>query len=374
MAGVNVKPKARKSRITLKDIADELGVAPSTVSNAYNRPDQLSSDLRAKILETAERLGYVGPDPTARSLRRGMTDTVGVVYPSQLSYAFTDPVAALFIQGIAFEVEREGYGLLLVGTPDTCRAQERTAAPAATVNADGFIIHCFAEDDPLFQATLARRLPTVVVDNLTVEGLPYVTVDDEGGARAAAEHLLALGHRRLGIISLELSLEVVGGIVDASRQAQAAYGPSRARLRGYRKAAEAAGLAWEEDVSVYECTDNTLAEGEQAAAALLAREPRPSGILAMSDQLALGALGFARARGITVPAELSVVGFDDILGAAQARPALTTVHQPHVEKGRQAGRLLIAQLKGQAAPESVVLPTRLVVRQSSAQAQAVSES
>src|SRR5690606_21420728 len=113
---VAVKGRKAAGRVTLADIAAELGIARSTVSNAYNRPDQLSDDLRQKILAAAARLGYAGPDPAARSLRKGVRDVIGVVYPSELSYAFADPAAALFIEGIAHEVEAAGYGLLLIGT------------------------------------------------------------------------------------------------------------------------------------------------------------------------------------------------------------------------------------------------------------------
>src|SRR5690554_5602608 len=111
---VGVKDLASDKKVTLKRIADELGIATSTVSNAYNRPDQLSKELREKILDTAHRLGYTGPDPAARSLRRGVSNALGVVYPSQLSYAFTDPAAALFIQGIAQQAEEEGFALVLI--------------------------------------------------------------------------------------------------------------------------------------------------------------------------------------------------------------------------------------------------------------------
>src|SRR5690606_17971898 len=168
------------SRVTLKDIASELGIAASTVSNAYNRPDQLSDSLRSKILATASRLGYTGPDPAARSLRRGVSNVIGVVFPGPHSYAFTDPAAAQFIEGITREVESAGYALLLMGTPDMTtqgsqgpdlhdegsgRPDATPALPITTANVDGLVVHCFAADDPLFRAAIARRLPTAMVDN-----------------------------------------------------------------------------------------------------------------------------------------------------------------------------------------------------------------
>ena len=368
---MSVKPTtpkvAAKQRATLKDIADSLGVARSTVSNAYNRPDQLSDALREKILETAAKLGYAGPDPAARNLRKGVTQSIGLLYPSPLSYAFTDPVSALFIQGIATEVEREGYTLLLVGGP-AGDGIPSYPVPATTANVDGFIVHCFADDDPLLEAALARHLPTVMVDNLTVENFPYVTVADAQGAAAAADHLIKLGHKRFGVISLELTPNAVGGVADSTQQQRAAYGPTRTRLEGYRNAIQQAGLAWDEQVTVIETLDNTHEEGRAAAATLLSLEPRPTAILAMSDQLALGALAEADAQNLIVPQDLSVVGFDDIPSAMRSRPPLTTVHQSHTDKGRQAGKLLLAQLRGKPQPESVTLETRLVIRDSSSTA------
>lgn len=361
------------ARVTLKDIAKALGIAVSTVSNAYNRPDQLSEGLRATILKTAERLGYAGPDPAARGLRRGVSNVIGVVYPGTLSYAFTDPAAALFIEGIAHEAEAAGFALLLIGTPDAAPdgsaaspTPQRTAPlPITTANVDGLIVHCFADDDPLFDAALARRLPTVMVDNSGVAGTPHVAIDDEGGARLAAEHLLARGHTRLGVASMEFMVEAEAGIADPQRQSQITYTSVRDRLRGYRAAVETAGLDWEHDVVVYECYDNRPADGEAAAAAILATQPRPTAVLAMSDQLAFGVLAHLKQANIAVPDEVAVVGFDDLPAAARTTPALTTVHQPTIEKGRYAGRLLLAQLRGEEPPPSLTLPTSLVVRESS---------
>jgi DNA-binding LacI/PurR family transcriptional regulator len=378
----NVTSSSNKRRVTLKDIAKALDIAPSTVSNAYNRPDQLSESLREKILATADALGYVGPNPMARSLRKGVTNTIGVVYPSSLSYAFTNPVAGLFVQGIALEVERQGYTLLLMGGEKGHKTSADPLAPT-TANVDGFIVHCFAEGDALLQAALARTLPTVLVDqpqagdlqagdlqagNLGehVNQVASVGVDDEAGAYAAAKHVLELGHRRLGIVSLELDLHPQQAIIDSKRQSQARYGPTRARLQGYRRAVQDARLVWEDTVRVFECCDNRPADGRHAAEVLLDSDLPPTAILTMSDQMALGVLETARARDLPIPADVSVVGFDDMPSAAQARPALTTVHQPHIDKGKHAGRLLLAQLQTGQGLEAVRLPTRLVVRQSTA--------
>jgi DNA-binding LacI/PurR family transcriptional regulator len=349
-------------RATLKEVASELGVSPATVSNAYNRPDQLSPVLRERVFEAARRLGYPGPDPMARGLRRRRAGAVGVLYEDRLSYAFADPAAVLFLQGVSVATEEAGLGLLLLsGAP----GEERNPEAISGAVVDGFVVYSMSDKDPLVDAALERRLPVVLVDQPSIGKLPFVGIDDEGAARAAAEHLVDLGHRRFGVVSFALAPEPSGGLAGANRQEAATYSLTRSRLRGYAMAIEAAGLSWV-DVPVYEHFGNVPEEGRKAAESLLAQEPRPTAILALSDQLALGALDVARRLDLSVPEDVSVVGFDDVPDAARATPPLTTVHQPHVEKGLLAGRLLIAQLRDEELPSPELLPTRLVVRGSTA--------
>ena len=349
----------------MKEVAAEAGVSPATVSNAYNRPDQLSSEVRERIFAVAKDLGYAGPDPVARGLRRRRTGVMGVLYPDRLSYAFADPVSVMFLEGVSEAAEEAKLGLLLVpGTP------RGAMGPAAVGEAavDGFVVYCLAEDDPLVDAALDRRLPVALVEQPPREGVPSVVTDDVLGARAAAEHLLGLGHERFGVVSLELAPDVSGGLAGLERQRAATYRPSRLRLRGYAAAIEAAGIPWE-DVPVYEVAESTPRQGKIAAEALLAQDPRPTAILAQSDQAALGVLEAARKMKLSVPSDLSVVGFDDIPAASHTEPPLTTVYQPHVEKGLMAGRMLVAQLREEELPGAEILPTRLVVRGSTARPQ-----
>lgn len=363
---MDVNRKSSDRRATLKEIAAELGVAPSTVSNAYNRPDQLSEALRERVLETARRLGYPGPDPLARGLRRGRTGVLGVLYADRLSYAFADPAAVMFLEGVSAAAEEAGLGLLLVPSPPRGARDPKSVGEAVV---DGFVIYCMPEDDPLVTAALDRRLPVVFVDQPRQGSVPSVGIDDEGAARVSAEYLLSLGHWRFGVVSFELSGDPAGGLVDASRQESATFWPSRSRLRGYTTALDGAGLSPSE-LPVYECLENTREEGRKAAEALLTTG-RPTALLAMSDQLAIGAIEAARRMGLTVPGDVSVIGFDDVPPARLAKPPLTTVRQPHVEKGRRAGRLLVEQLEGEGSAGTEILPTRLVVRGSTARVQSL---
>jgi DNA-binding LacI/PurR family transcriptional regulator len=345
----------------MRAVAAELGVSAMTVSNAYNRPDQLSTALRGRVLETARRLGYPGPDPLARGLRRRRAGAIGLIYDTRLGYAVQDPAALAFLTGVCGPAETAGLGLLLV--PGSVPA-ERSPAALEGALVDGLLVYSVAEGDHLVAAARERRLPTVIVDQPRVAGLPLVGIDDRAGAAAAAAHLVELGHRRFGVISFGLAPDGRQGPADPARQRAARYPVTRARLRGYAEALRAAGIAWNR-VPVYECAGSSRQLGHAAATALLDARPRPTALLATSDQLALGAIEAAGARGIAVPGELSVAGFDDAPGVDPKLP-LTTVQQDHALKGRRAAELLLAQLRGEAAAARRPLPHRLVVRDSTA--------
>lgn len=360
MWGMEINPGAGRHRATIKEVAAALGVAPSTVSNAYNRPDQLSAALRERVLEKARELGYPGPDPMARGLRRRRAGAVGVIYEDRLSYAFSDPAAILFLQGVSVATEEAGLGLLLLsGSP----REGQSPAVIAEAVVDGFVVYSMAEGDTRVGAALDRRVPAVVVDQPRLRGVPFIGVDNEGGAREAAAHLVSLGHRRFGAVTFAIAPDVREGLADEERQGAASFQVTRSRLRGYEAALSAAGIPWRE-VPVYECTTNDRECARRAAERLLTRDPPPTAILAVSDQLALGVLDAAGKLDLPVPADLSVIGFDDIPDGARSAPPLTTIGQPHFEKGRRAGEILIAQLRGEEALPPELLPTRLVVRSS----------
>ena len=213
----------------------------------------------------------------------------------------------------------------------------------------------------MLAAALQRRLPAVVVDQPRKEGVPFVGVDDEGASRTAAEHLLDLGHERFAIVSFGLSPDGREGIADSDRQERTTFRVSRMRLRGYRAALKEASLPWSE-VPVYECQGSAKDLGYRAVEALFRSGQEPTAILALSDQLALGAMEWMTEQRISVPQDVSVVGFDDIPMAASADPPLTTVHQDHAEKGRLAGRILVSQLHDEDTPSAGQLATHLVVR------------
>src|SRR3954469_2267972 len=192
-------PFASTATVTLADVAAHLGVSRTTVSNAYNRPNQLSPKLRERVLAAATELGYHGPDPMARGLRRGQTGSLGLVFDAPLSYAFTDPAATLFLTGMAAGLEEHGAALSLI--PRIPEGAERSAELVRSALVDGYMLFCTRADDPRYAAVRARGLPFVLIEYEDDPTAAHVQIDDVAGAEAAARHLVDLGHRRVAIVS-----------------------------------------------------------------------------------------------------------------------------------------------------------------------------
>jgi len=339
---------------TLASLAAELGVSRTTVSNAYNRPDQLSAPLREKVLEAARRLGYPGPDPVARSLRTRRAGAVGLLLTEALSYAFRDPVATGFLEGLALACERAGQGLLLVPVS----SEHADVAAVHQAGVDGFVVYSVSEDDPHFRAVLERPVPTVVCDQpVGVEGVDRVSVDDRQGMRALGDHLADLGHRRIGVVCMRLGTTRHDGLASIGRQEESTYPVQRERIGGLRDALTAVGVDWSQ-VPVVERYEHSPEAGASAAAELLATHPEVTAIVCTSDVLAIGALQYAAERDVDVPGRLTITGFDGVPEAD--RLGLTTVRQPVRRKGQVAGELLLDRGE-RNTPKQVVLPTELIV-------------
>ncbi|GAA1151473.1 LacI family DNA-binding transcriptional regulator [Nocardioides aquiterrae] len=331
------------AKVTLQSIADRVGVSRMTVSNAFSRPDQLSAELREKILAAADELGYVGPDPAARALARGRTGSVGLLINGSLSEAFEDAVSAAFLASVSDELAARGMALTLLPA-----SSDRQFVPARDVAVDGVLVYICDPTAPDIAWLERRRMPMVVVDHNVREGIASVNVDDRGGACLAAQHLVELGHRRVGIVTLETDPEVLN------------Y-PARERMLGWHDALDAAGV----EPTVVTTPYAPPGAAYDAALALLDRPERPTGVLCFSDAFALATVRAAESLGLRVPEDLSVVGFDDSVLAAAGRPPLTTVHQEVAAKGIAAVAAITAVLGG-GSPAPVVLPTTLVVRESTA--------
>jgi DNA-binding LacI/PurR family transcriptional regulator len=343
---------------TLQTIADELGISRSTVSNAYSRPDQLSPELREKILETARRFGYVGPHPTARSLRRGRAGAIGVLFTGSLSYAFTDPYAVQFLRGLSVAAEHRSTGLLLV--PVSISDPEGAERAVNTAAVDGFCVYCAPDWHGSLDIIRRRGLPVVTTQNPADAGpnAMAVSIDERAATRAAADHVVGFGHRRLAVITDAAILGSHAGPLRLPEPEKMPFFVSRERTCGVRDALVAAGGNWS-DVLLINAEENSRAAGAAAAATALDGADRPTAVLALSDVLALGVLDALAARRLRPGRDVSVTGFDDIPEAAGA--GLTTVRQPSSDKGRIAGELLLDAPK-ESVRRRVLLPTQLIVR------------
>ncbi len=348
------------AKVTLQTVADKVGVSRMTVSNAFSRPDQLSASLRERIMEAAEELGYVGPDPSARALARGSTGAIGVLLTDSVQYAFTDEVAMTFLSAIATELEPTGLALTLLTAAET-----EGRVPARDVAMDGALVYSCQARTPALGWLTKRGLPLVFVDQVPAPGIPSVNIDDRGGAQAAARHLVELGHRRVGLM-----LSTVGGdlrLVDAPLELSLGHAV-RQRLLGWTDVLVEAGVTGQ---AVTVPKDTTELPAYEAARLLLEVADPPTAVLCFSDVMAQAAVHAAEDLGLRVPEDISVVGFDDSPVATRMRPALTTVRQDFAEKGRVAANALRAAMAAQGAEtrpraRHVLLPTHLLVRDSTA--------
>jgi DNA-binding LacI/PurR family transcriptional regulator len=334
-------------RVTLAQVAELAGVSVMTASYAYNRPNRVSDQARSKVFTAAAQLGYPGPDPSARSLRRGSTRTLGVVMGEHLSYAFEDPGAVSFLAGIADVCADRGYGMTVL--PITGTAEDVRRITEAAV--DGFIVWTTSDDDPILPAVQAMKRPAVVHGGPAVAGLELVTIDNRAAAGAVGAIAFA-GAKRPAVVSQPLSRERVSTISGAADITDVLFPVTRERLEGYRQAAEDTGIAWP-DVVIAVCARNDAAEAEHIAATLLSSTEPPDAIAAMSDQQAAGVVRAARAIGRVIPDDVAVTGWDDATVAAQL--GLTTVAQSLHDQGAACAHAALGQKpNSQAASWSIV--------------------
>jgi DNA-binding LacI/PurR family transcriptional regulator len=357
-------PRA-EGNVTLITVARAVGVSPATVSNAYNRPHKLTPALRQRILGTARDLGYPGPNPAARSLRRGRAGSIGLLFGEALTYAFQDPGAVEFLGGLAEGTARHNTVLQLIAALDADRQEGASLLANAIV--DGLVVWTLPDRHPLLRLARERNIPLVVHGSPRLDGVPFVGIDDRAAAQAAAEHLLRLGHRALAVVSQPFGASRRARHRDPARIGRPGYRVTRERLAGYLAAANAA-TPRPAALDIYEVAVNSRDQGRRAVLALLHATPRPTAVLAMSDELAAGVLAAARELGLRVPDDVSVVGWDDSPSARAG--GLTTIGQSLHDQGRTCARLLIAATRGEVAADDLVhlAPWRLITRDSTVRA------
>lgn len=336
----------------LRDVAALAGVSQGTASNVWNKPELVREEVRAKVLAAAEALGFAGPSPRGRLLRAGRAHAIGVAAAEPLDYFFADPWARRLLTEVARVCDARGAGLALVSVA----GGKQLGWTIESALVDGFLLRCGGRD-LLVEVTQKRGLPFVALSLDTEEpDVPAIDIDDFSGARDAGRHLLALGHRRLAILGIGLGDEA--GVVSPEAVRATRFVNVRERALGYWAALAEAGIGEAEAPIV--ALRNDASNVAAALAPLFDGVARPpTGLLGMSDNVAMAALGWLEERGLRVPEEVSVVGFDDVPEAARARPPLTTVAQPYA---RIAERSVAAILDGPLPKGREVLPLTLVLR------------
>lgn len=331
---------ANGGKARLVDVARAAGVSPATVSRALSQPDLLSGETLARVLTASRSLGY-RPDAAARTLASGRSMTVGAVVPTLDNAIFSKALQAMQSTLVA-----EGYQLLVASHDYNVAAEADAVRMLMARGIDGLML-VGAERTADTEALIAAAGLPLVLTWRPAPGAAAVIVDNERAGRLAAEHLVTLGHRRIGM--------VVGRIAFNDRQ--------RGRLAGARAYLESVGLALP-DWRVSE-QPTTLAGGRSGCAALLELAEPPTAVIGGIDIIAIGCIAEAQARGMSVPGGLSVAGIDDLDMSAHLSPSLTTVHVPTARIGAEAALMLLRAMRGDAARSVLELPVELVVRRSS---------
>lgn len=367
-----------RNRGTLASIAAEVGVSRTTVSNAYNHPDQLSPELRERILAAAAARGYTGPDPTARSLRTRQVGAIGVILTENLAYAFEDQASIDFLAGLSESSAGTRNALTLI--PLGPNQGTEVSPLVANALVDGFVVYSVPEAEPHLDAVRARGVPTVVcdqpypdapvdpVDHASVTRGPvaganmaYVGVDDATAIAPAARALVAAGHSRIGIIGKRLFRDFAReGAVTREAVATAEMHVQRERILGALAVFDSAGIT---DVPIVTRHFNDHDTAVDAARELLTEHSDLTAVLCTTDSMALGVLDYCAGVGLSVPGDVSVTGFDGIEQALSH--GLTTVVQPNQRKGETVGHVLTELIEAAATepsdaecePLRIVLPT-----------------
>ncbi len=327
--------------LTLEDIGRLAGVSRSTVSRVINEQPSVREDVRARVLDVIRTTGYV-PNVAARSLVSGRSGVLGLVIPSRVHALFEDPYFARLIQGISAASNEAGTTLSLFLFQNEAEEAELYPRVVTSGFLDGMIITATRMADPLLARVSGGVVPVVSIGRPDVDGVSYIDADNHGGALRAAAHLANLGHERIGLLGAPVT--TTAGVD---------------RLNGFVEGLALSGRALHPSLRVD--GDFSEASGYDAMARLLEQEP--DAVFVASDTMAMGALRAVRERGLRIPQDLALVGFDDMPASKTSVPALTTVRQPVADTGARAVEMLNQLISGEAsAPIVEIMPVELVVR------------
>lgn len=311
-------------RPTIRDVARAAGVGQATVSRVLNNSGYVKPETRQRVVEAASALGFV-PSSLARGLVRHATDTVGLIIPD-----ITNPFFPAVTRGMEDAASEAGYTVFLCNTDNDPAMEALDVRRFRERRVDGIIFVGTTDRRELVESLLAEGVPVVLTDRGVSDlDVDSVLVDNAAGALAACRHLIDLGHRRIA--------HVAGAPHTRTGQD---------RWNGYRRALESAGMVYEE--ALVRCGDYTLGSGYRIGKELLNMGSRPTAVFAANDLMAFGVLQAAAEAGLSVPDDLSLVGFDDVQMASMVQPGLTTVRQPAYEMGRLAMTMLLERIAGDA--------------------------
>ena len=331
---------------TLSEVAKAAGVSVITASRAIRGNGYVSEATRQRVMEAAEKLAYT-PDLLARRMRGEPSNLIGVFV-----HSFGSMVIHELITSISREARRLNFDLVVFSAESFVQPGRLETGDMLRRLCDGLIMILPNGADSFLKTLEQRALPCVLVNYALPQALPIVVVDNRGGARSAVEHLLALGHRRIAFIA-----------------GTTGTGQSPERQRGYLDAL--AGARIEPDERLIEQGSFRQSGGFSAAQRLLDLPDPPTAIFCANDEMAFGALDAVKSKGLRVPDDISIMGFDDIPNSSFVYPPLSTIRQPYVDMGVRAMREVVEMLNGRPVGASRVLfPTELVVRQSTGPAPA----
>lgn len=337
-----------KKKVNIYEVARAAGVSATAVSFAFNNPAEIGSDTAERIREAARELGY-SPSPLARAMASQKTNVIGLLAPGTIYSAFANPFIAQFLEGVGSVCDEYSYNIQVVSPYKGSLEEATKRAPV-----DAYIVLGINESHEDIEPLRRRRVPFVVVDGES-ELVSSINVNNEKGAYTAASYFLSHGHRDFVILVFGMPASNIVRDAHTSTYVQ--------RMNGYQRAFRDYGVEFSFDF-VFE-GETSLASGGRAFRTAWDSGRRPTALLSFSDVKALGALQEANRLGIRVPDDMEIIGFDNVPQAEFSRPALSTVAQPTVEKGRKAAELLFAELNSDSAviPTRVVFDTQLILRE-----------
>jgi LacI family transcriptional regulator len=331
---------------TLEEVARLAHVSRSTVSRVINDQPNVRAETKQRVWQAIRDSGY-RPHAVARSLVTNRTHIIGIVIPEAVTTVFTDPFFPLLLRGTTEVCNIHEYQLLLSLFTAPAQQEEMCQRVLRSGYLDGVIVASAVVDDPLIPSMLRDGVQLVSIGRHPNPHVHYVDGDNVGGARMAVEHLIGLGHRRIGTITGRLGMTA-----------------AQDRLEGYRQALQTHGISVDDDlISEGDFSERSGVMGMQA---LL--PAAPTAVFVASDSMAIGALKALREAGRQVPHDIALVGYDDIPIASLVEPGLTTVRQPIERMGSMAAELLVTMLDSPTDEETsahrIILPTELVIRAS----------